>query len=115
MPSARRSSRRRKDLPRTDPAEAARYVALRYVNDAKPGISCRATGSGFSYLAADGDTIIDEETHPIDSSDVNEYLKEIGGGELTAKDFRTWTGMLLTVRRLTTKRTRRRERLRGGA
>ena len=31
----------------------------------------------------------------ITSSDVNAYLREITGGEITAKDFRTWGGTLL--------------------
>jgi len=31
-------------------------------------------------------------THAIDSNDVNEYLREISGGDFTAKDFRTWVG-----------------------
>jgi DNA topoisomerase-1 len=37
---------------------------------------------------------IDENGQPglIDSTDVNDYLREITGGEFTAKDFRTWTG-----------------------
>jgi DNA topoisomerase I len=30
--------------------------------------------------------------HSIDSSDVNDYLREISGEEITAKDFRTWAG-----------------------
>src|SRR5690606_4145239 len=29
-------------------------------------------------------------THCIDSADVNDYLREIGGGDFSAKDFRTW-------------------------
>ncbi len=32
------------------------------------------------------------ETHRIESSDVNAYIKEIAGEEFTAKDFRTWAG-----------------------
>jgi DNA topoisomerase-1 len=37
---------------------------------------------------------IDEagEARRIDSADVNDYLREIGGRDVTAKDFRTWTG-----------------------
>ncbi len=31
---------------------------------------------------------------PIDSSDVNDYIREISGEEFTAKDFRTWAGTL---------------------
>jgi DNA topoisomerase I len=34
----------------------------------------------------------DDEPHAIDSSSVNDYLREIGGVEFTAKDFRTWAG-----------------------
>jgi len=30
--------------------------------------------------------------HAIDSGDVNNYIKEISGGDFTSKDFRTWTG-----------------------
>ena len=39
---------------------------------------------------------IDEagERHPIDSSDVNDYLREASGGPFTAKDFRTWFATL---------------------
>ena len=41
---------------------------------------------------------VDEDGHrqPVDSSDVNEYLREItGGADITAKDFRTWAGTVL--------------------
>jgi len=40
----------------------------------------------FQYRTSDG-TI-----HHITSADVNAYLKEISGGEFSAKDFRTWAG-----------------------
>ena len=43
----------------------------------------------FQYLDADG------EPHTIDSSDVNDYLREITGEHVTAKDFRTWAGTVL--------------------
>ncbi len=43
----------------------------------------------FQYLDSDG------EHHTIDSSDVNEYLREIAGQDFTAKDFRTWAGTIL--------------------
>jgi len=37
---------------------------------------------------------VDEEGQPhrVDSSDVNEYLREVSGAAFTAKDFRTWHG-----------------------
>lgn len=35
--------------------------------------------------------------HPIESADVNNYLREISGEHFTAKDFRTWNGTVLTA------------------
>ena len=32
---------------------------------------------------------------PVDSSDVNDYLRDITGEDVTAKDFRTWAGTVL--------------------
>lgn len=40
----------------------------------------------FEYVAESG------EMHGVSSSDVNEYLHTVSGHDLTAKDFRTWTG-----------------------
>jgi DNA topoisomerase IB len=42
---------------------------------------------------------IDEEGNPQDvtSSDVNAYLNEITGKDITAKDFRTWAGTVLAA------------------
>lgn len=45
----------------------------------------------FQYVAEGG------EPQPIDSADVNAYLREIGGSEFTAKDFRTWAGTVLAA------------------
>jgi DNA topoisomerase I len=36
----------------------------------------------------------------IDSGDVNDYLREASGSDVTAKDFRTWGGTVLTAREL---------------
>lgn len=38
--------------------------------------------------------------HPIESGDVNEYLRTIGGADFTAKDFRTWAGTVLAAEAL---------------
>jgi DNA topoisomerase-1 len=38
-----------------------------------------------------------DEKHLIDSSDVNNYLQEISGLDITAKDFRTWAGTVLAT------------------
>ncbi len=40
---------------------------------------------------------VDEEGHrqPVDSADVNAYLREVTGEDVTAKDFRTWAGTVL--------------------
>jgi DNA topoisomerase I len=45
----------------------------------------------FEYVDDDG------ETHTIDSSDVNDYLRQISGEDYTAKDFRTWSGTVLAA------------------
>ena len=38
--------------------------------------------------------------HAVSSGDVNAYLREITGGDITAKDFRTWAGTMLMARYL---------------
>jgi len=48
----------------------------------------------FQYLDEDG------EPRPIDSSDVNAYLRHAAGIPISAKDFRTWTGTLIAFREL---------------
>jgi len=48
----------------------------------------------FQYLDESG------ARHTINASDVNEYLKRIAKDEITAKDFRTWTGTVLAARAL---------------
>ncbi|MDP9023888.1 MAG: DNA topoisomerase IB, partial [Candidatus Eremiobacteraeota bacterium] len=40
----------------------------------------------FGYTDDSGDA------HDVSSADVNEYIRDISGGEFTAKDFRTWVG-----------------------
>ena len=48
----------------------------------------------FQYVDQQG------EPHPIESADVNAYLRSIAGAEFTSKDFRTWAGTLLCLRAL---------------
>lgn len=48
----------------------------------------------FQYLDDDG------EKHTVDSADVNEYLKNLTGEDVTAKDFRTWGGTVLCAETL---------------
>jgi hypothetical protein len=45
----------------------------------------------FQYVGADG------HRHTLGSSEVNAYLREISGEEITAKDFRTWAGTFLAA------------------
>lgn len=45
----------------------------------------------FQYVDDDG------EQRAVDSSDVNDYLREITGEDFTAKDFRTWSGTVLAA------------------
>ncbi len=48
----------------------------------------------FQYVGDDG------ESHDVASDDVNAYLREISGSDVTAKDFRTWAGTVLAYRAL---------------
>lgn len=45
----------------------------------------------FRYADEDGDL------HGVSSTEVNSYLRDVGGVELTAKDFRTWHGSVLAL------------------
>jgi DNA topoisomerase-1 len=45
----------------------------------------------FQYVDENGDR------QSVDSSDVNDYLREITGQDFTAKDFRTWSGTVLAA------------------
>ena len=45
----------------------------------------------FQYVDEDG------KRQPVDSSDVNDYLREVTGEDVTAKDFRTWAGTVLAA------------------
>jgi DNA topoisomerase I len=40
------------------------------------------------------------DAHSITSTDVNEYLRSVGGPDVTAKEFRTWAGTLAAARGL---------------
>jgi DNA topoisomerase-1 len=46
----------------------------------------------FQYVAADG------ERHPVSSHDVNDYIRDAGGGDYTAKHFRTWGASVIAFR-----------------
>lgn len=48
----------------------------------------------FQYRDDDG------QLQPVDSGEVNDYLREAMGEEFTAKDFRTWGGTLAALQRL---------------
>lgn len=48
----------------------------------------------FTYEGLDGDH------HPMSSSDVNGYLREVSGEEITAKDFRTWWATTIALSEL---------------
>ena len=45
----------------------------------------------FQYIGEDG------EQYDVTSNDINAYLKEISGTDITAKDFRTWNGTVLAA------------------
>lgn len=83
---------------------------LRRSDCSGPGISRRRRGSGFSYLDPEGGSVRDEDTleriralaippawRDLRSEDVNTYLQEKAGEEVSAKDFRTWHGTVLAA------------------
>jgi len=55
----------------------------------------------FQYIDDDG------QRRPIDSQDVNDYLKSITRQDITAKDFRTWNGTVLAAEALCAGATQR--------
>jgi DNA topoisomerase-1 len=61
----------------------------------------------FQYLDANG------EPHPIESTDVNDYLRQASGIDITAKDYRTWAGTMLAFRSLRASRGTSRAEVRG--
>lgn len=48
----------------------------------------------FQYLDDDG------RRQSVDAGDINQYLREIAGRQVTAKDFRTWAGTILAAQAL---------------
>jgi DNA topoisomerase-1 len=48
----------------------------------------------FQYLDGAG------SPQSIESADVNDYIRDVTGGDFTAKDFRTWSGSVLALRAL---------------
>jgi DNA topoisomerase-1 len=48
----------------------------------------------FQYIKGDGNP------HPINSGEVNDYIREASGGEFTAKHFRTWGASVLAFEQL---------------
>ena len=48
----------------------------------------------FQYVNGDGNP------HPITSTDVNDYIREVTGGEFTAKHFRTWGASVLAFEQI---------------
>jgi DNA topoisomerase-1 len=48
-------------------------------------------------------TYLDDEgvAHSVDSGEVNDYLRELSGADITAKDFRTWNGSCLAIANFT--------------
>ncbi|HWQ38429.1 MAG TPA: DNA topoisomerase IB [Burkholderiales bacterium] len=48
----------------------------------------------FQYLDASG------RRQSVSSDDVNEYLRQVSGRDITAKDFRTWAGTMLAAKEL---------------
>ena len=90
----RQERRRARGRSRRPPARA---------RSSRPAAICRARSCS-SIVDDDG------QRQTIESSDVNDYLREITGEDFTSKDFRTWAGTVLAAQLL---QRLRRVRLRG--
>ena len=71
-----------------------RYIALAddLVRSAVEELLARSEGEELlSYQTEDG------EWHDVSSTDINSYIKQVVGGEVSAKDFRTWHGTVIAA------------------
>ena len=59
--------------------------------------------SGYKYRSPFKHLDDDGKRQEVDAEDVNAYLQEITGREVTAKDFRTWAGTMLVAAALRAK------------
>ncbi len=95
----RHASRRR----HVDPLPLPRQVrAAARGRAARPAAGERSSGAARTCPGQDLFQYVDDEgdAHDVTSDDVNDYLREISGTDVTAKDFRTWAGTVLAYRAL---------------
>jgi DNA topoisomerase IB len=78
------------------PAKSGKRRTQTIVDDAVFGVVAalkrRRTGGSELFVYRQGRTWAD-----IRSTDINDFVKELSGGEFTAKDFRTWAGTVLAA------------------
>jgi DNA topoisomerase I len=78
------------------PAKSGKRRVQTLVDDAVFGVIAplkrRRTGGEELFAYRDGRKWFD-----VRSSDINDFVKELSGGEFTAKDFRTWAGTVLAA------------------
>ncbi len=79
---------------RRDPGEVATTAAgaLRRSDPDGTGIQRRRCGRGLLLVYRSGPC-----WHDVTAADINDYLREISGGDYTAKDFRTWHATVLAA------------------
>ncbi len=96
-------------------------MRLRRTDLSTPGYSRQGAGRGFSLRDTDdspltdaaaverikalvlppaGSDRSDRRWHEIHADDIDDYLREISGEQMTAKDFRTWHGTVAAARSL---------------
>ena len=80
------------------------------------GVSPRSSGAARSCpgRSCSSTSTTDGDVRDVASEDVNAYLREISGGDFTAKDFRTWAGTVLAYRALRALQPQDRARRRSG-
>ena len=86
--------------------QKARGGRLRFSSDRDPGYRRPGRGKRTRYIDDAGDR------RAVSSEDANDYLRQISGADVTAKDFRTWAGTLMAFRALLHEKTSEHESVR---
>jgi len=80
------------DYPAKSGQQRVQTVTDGPVADVVRSLKRRRTGGNELFAYRDGKQWVD-----VRSEDINQFVKELSGGEFTAKDFRTWAGTVLAA------------------
>jgi DNA topoisomerase I len=80
------------DYPAKSGKRRVQTIADEAVFDVVAALKRRRTGGRELFVYREG-----REWADVRSSDINDFVKDLSGGEFTAKDFRTWAGTVLAA------------------